>query len=266
MHAAAYLTSGEACTRLQTALKDSYDLTFASSWSDLDHLIRRVANEVIIVDPARPEEVEVAAVERLRAYYPSLPVVLYMPFGPELADALLRLGSVGVHRAVFFDHGDTRNELARAVDEAVASSVPEQILARIFEGLEIESREIKEAIRAALRNVDTIRSALEWSRYLDLPHRSFYRSFKSCGLPTPKTCLLWLRLMYAAKLLEDPGYSPYDVVHRLGYSAPSTVWQHVQVTLGLRASELRYAATFETLLRRFLSDQVQVREAQRASG
>jgi AraC-like DNA-binding protein len=266
MQAAAYLNSGEACTRLQTALQGHYDLTFATSWSDLDHLIRRVATEVIIVDPAHPQEVEVAAVERLRAYYPSLPVVLYMPFGPELADALLRLGSVGVHRAVFFDHGDTKKELQRAVDEAVDSSVPEHILTRIFDGLEIESREIKEAIRAALRNVDSIRSALEWSRYLDLPHRSFYRSFRSYGFPTPKTCLLWLRLMYAAKLLEDPGYSPYDVVHRLGYSAPSNFWQHVQDTLGLRASELRYAATFETLLRRFLSDQVQAREAHSVSG
>jgi AraC-like DNA-binding protein len=271
MHAAAYLTSGEARARLQQALKDSYDLTFASDWSDLDHLIRRMATETIIVDPVRTDDIEVAAVERLRAYYPSLPVVLYMPFGPELADALLRLGNVGVHRAVFFDHGDTEKELKRAVEEAMECSVPEQILARIvdglevyFDGMEVEFREVKVAIRVALRNVDTIRSALEWSRYLGLPHRSFYRTFRSLGLPTPKTCLLWLRLMYAAKLLEDPGYSPYDVVHRLGYSAPSNFWQHVQDTLGLRAAELRYAATFETLLRRFLADQVQSREIRRS--
>jgi AraC-like DNA-binding protein len=273
MHAAAYLTSGEACKRLQEALEGSYDLTFASSWSDLDHLIRRLATEVVIVDPVQPREAEVAAVERLRAYYPSLPVVLYMPFGPQLADALLRLGSVGVHRAVFFDHGDTAKELKTAVEEALAASVPEHIFGRIVDGLELvygendgEFREIKEAIRVALRNVDTIRSALDWSGHLDLPHRSFYRSFSSFGLPTPKTCLLWLRLMYAAKLLEDPGYSPYDVVHRLGYSAPSNFWQHVQDTLGLRASELRYAATFETLLRRFLSAQMKSHEIKRASG
>ena len=87
-------------------------------------------------------------------------------------------------------------------------------------------------------------------------HRSFYRVFRSNGLPTPKTCLLWLRLMDASKLLEDPGYNLYDVVHRLGYSAPSNFWQHVQDTLGLRASELRYAVNFESLLRRFISEHV----------
>jgi AraC-like DNA-binding protein len=266
MHAAAYFTSREPRQRLRQALAGAYDLSFASSWSELDHLIRRKANEVIVVDPVQPDEVQVAAVERLRAYYPSLPVVLYMPFGPKLADALLRLGSIGVHRAVFFDHGDTANELRQAVDEAVESSVPEVILGRILEGLAIDDNEIKEAFRVALRNVDNVRSALEWSRFLDLPHRSFYRTFRAYGLPSPKTCLLWLRLMYAARLLEDPGYSPYDVVHRLGYSAPSNFWRHVQDTLGLRASELRYSATFETLLRRFLSDQLRARTATEASG
>lgn len=266
MHAAAYLTTGEARKRLRPALTEAYDLTFASSWSELDHLIRRAATEVIVVDPVQPNKVDVAAVERLRAYYPSLPVVLYMPFGPRLADALLRLGSIGVHRAVFFDHGDTRGELRRAVDEAVECSVPEVILARILEVLAIESGEVANAFRLALRNVDTVRAALDWSRLLDLPHRSFYRTFREYGLPSPKTCLLWLRLMYAARLLEDPGYSPYDVVHRLGYSAPSNFWRHVQDTLGLRASELRYSATFETLLRRFLSDQLRARAASEASG
>ncbi|NIR42630.1 MAG: helix-turn-helix domain-containing protein [Gemmatimonadetes bacterium] len=244
---------------MREALEDAYDLTIAADWSELDHLIRREATEVIIVDPVRPDVVEVPAIERLRAYYPSLPVVLYMPFGPSLADALLRLGSIGVHRAVFFDHGDTEKALRQAVDEAVESSVPETILARILDGLAIDSAGVEGAFRLALGNVDTVRSALDWSSFLDLPHRTFYRTFREFGLPSPKTCLLWLRLMYAARLLEDPGYNPYDVVHRLGYSAPSNFWRHVQDTLGLRASELRYAATFETLLRRFLSDQLRAR-------
>jgi transcriptional regulator GlxA family with amidase domain len=177
-----------------------------------------------------------------------------MPFSPDLADSLLRLGSVGVHSAVFFDHGDTPGTLRRGVEDAVASSVSEQILRRLFEGLDGISDEIIDAFRAALRNVDKIRSALEWSRYLGTSHRSFYRNFRSVGLPTPKTALLWLRLMYAVKLLEDPGYSLYDVVHRLGYSAPSNFWQHVQDTLGLRASELRYAVGFGALLNRFLAE------------
>jgi AraC-like DNA-binding protein len=256
MHAAAYLTAPQARSRLEAVVGDEYDLLFASSWSELDHLIRRVPTELVVVDPVRADTVEVPAVERLRAYYPSLSVVLYMPFSPALADALLRLGNVGVHSAVFFDHEDTPLGLKRAVDEAASCSISEQILSRIFDGLDVNAHEIVNAFRTALHNVDTIRSALEWSRYLGSSHRSFYRAFRSNGLPTPKTCLLWLRLMYAAKLLEDPGYSLYDVVHRLGYSAPSNFWQHVQDTLGLRASELRYAVGFETLLKRFLSEHV----------
>ena len=266
MHVAAYLASREARKRLREALKGKYGLTFAGSWSELDHLVRRVATDVIVVDPVHPQAVEVAAVERLRANYPSLPVVLYMPFGLELADALLRLGGVGVHRAVFFDHGDTTRELSWAVAEAMSMSVPERILARIFEVVDIDSRELRDAFRVALRNVEEIRTAVEWSRFLDQPSRSFYRTFLDYGLPTPKTCLLWLRLMYAARLLEDPGYNPYDVVQRLGYSAPSNFWQHVQDTLGIRASQLRYAASFESLLKRFVSGEVRTPVARRSAG
>ncbi len=257
MQAAAYLSNSSACSRLEAALDGRCELIFAASWSELDQLIRRAPIEVTVVDPEKPDSVEVAAVERLRAYYPSLSVVLYMSFAPDLANALLRLGGVGVHSAVFFDHGDTPLALSRAVEEAIACSTSEQMLGRILEGMESDSEEIAEAFREALQNVDKIRTALDWSRFHGSSHRSFYRLFQAHGVPTPKTCLLWLRLMYAARLLEDPGYSLYDVVHRLGYSAPSNFWQHVQDTLGLRASELRYAVGFETLLERFFSEHAQ---------
>ena len=266
MQAAAYLSTDTECQRLDEALGDRLQLTHASSWSEFDQLIRRTPVEVVIVDPVRPEGVETAAVERLRAYYPSLSVVLYMSFSPELASALLRLGAVGVHSAVFFDHGDTPLALSRAVGEAIAGSTSEQILMRIFTGFEPEpSQEIIEAFREALQNVDRIRTALEWSKHRGLSHRSFYRLFQSQQLPTPKTCLLWLRLMYAVRLLEDPGYSLYDVVHRLGYSAPSNFWQHVQDTLGLKASELRYAVGFETLLSRFLAQRYRTPDLDKGS-
>ena len=238
------------------------ELVFAEDWSELDQMIRRLPIEVAVVDPVRGEDVEVAAVERLRAYYPSLSVVLYMSFAPDLANALLRLGSLGVHSAVFFNHGDTQTELKRALEEGIRCSVSERILARILERMDFgsEGEEISAAFGEALHDVDRIRTALEWSRFHGASHRSFYRLFQSHGLPTPKTCLLWLRLMYAAKLLEDPGYSLSDVVHRLGYSAASNFWQHVQDTLGLRASELRYAVGFDNLLDRFLSEHVEAAE------
>ncbi len=265
MHAVAYLHTSDARQRLEAAIGDEYDVAFASSWSELDDLIRRLPIEVVVADPCRPAGVDVTAIERLRAYYPSLPVVLYMPFSPDLADTLLRIGGVGVHSAVFFKHGDTPLALSRAVAEAVAFSTSEEILNRLFDELEVNCVRIQSAFRAALNNVDKIRTALEWSQFSGSPQRSFYRLFQSNGLPTPKTCLKWLRLMYAAKLLKDPGYNLSDVVHRLGYGAPSNFWQHVQDTLGLRASELRHGVGFETLLERFIHERVQPPSERRRS-
>ena len=196
---------------------------------------------------------------------PNFAVVLYMLFSPDLADTLLRIGGVGVHSAVFFKHGDTPLALSRAVAKAVAFSTSEEILNRLFDKLEVNCVRIQSAFRAALNNADKIRTALEWSQFSGSPQRSFYRLFQSNGLPTPKTCLKWLRLMYAAKLLKDPGYNLSDVVHRLGYGAPFNFWQHVQDTLGLRASELRHGVGFETLLERFIHERVQLPSERRRS-
>ncbi len=267
MLAAAYLYTFYARQRLKAAIGGTHNLTFVSSWPELEDLIRRLPVEIVVADPCRPEGIEVGAIERLRAYYPSLSVVLYMPFSPDLADALLRLGQVRVHSAVFLDHGDTSLALSKAVAEAAGISTSEHILARVFDEVEVDCAAIQEAFRVALNNVDKVRTVIEWSRFSGVPQRSFYRLFRSNSLPTPKTCLTWLRLMYAAKLLQDPGYDLCDIVHRLAYGAPSNFWQHVQATLGLRASELRHGVGFEALLERFLYEHVRPpSERRRATG
>jgi AraC-like DNA-binding protein len=260
MHAAAYLANATQRLRLASATGEGCDYVWAASWLELDRLVRQLPIEIVVVDPCHDGGIEVAPVERLRTCYPSLCVLLYMPFSPAVVDTLLRLGNVGVHRAVFLNHDDTRESLRRAVDEVMAGTLSERIVSRIFTRLGTAPRDVVEVFRIALRNVNRVRTALEWSDVVGTPHRSFYRLFRVHELPTPKTCLLWLRLMYAARVLEDPGYSLHDVVRRLGYATPSNFWQHVQDTLGLRPSELRYDVDFEILLEQFVSQHVEPAE------
>lgn len=254
MHAAAYLSTASERLRLEAAAGSDCHLRFASDWAALDRLIRNHPTEVVVIDPYAAGSLEVAPIERLRTLYPSLAVLLYMPFSPEVVEAVLRLGNIGVHRAVFYDHDDTMKGLQRALEEVFAQSLSERLVRRIFDEIGTAPREMVVAFRVALQNPDRVRSVLEWSRTLGMSHRSFYRLFRVYRLPTPKTCLMWLRLMYAARILEDPGYSLYDVVRRLGYTTPSNFWQHVSDMVGVRASELRYEVDFETLLARFIEE------------
>ena len=256
MHAAAHLSNASERLRLESAVRERCHIVFASDWLELDRLVRSVPVEVVVVDPCRKGGIDVAPIERLRTCYPSLCVLLYMPFAPDVVEALLRLGGVGVHRAVFLDHDDTPEGLARAFEEVVAHGLSERMVARIFQEIGTAPRDMVRAFRVALENVHRVRTVQEWSQALRTPHRTFYRLFRVHDLPTPKTCLMWLRLMYAVRLLDDPGFNLYDVVRRLGYGTPSNFWHLVQDTLGLRASELRYEVDFETLLQQFVREHV----------
>lgn len=256
MHAAAYLTHASERQRLESAVRGRCRMVFVGDWLQLDRLVRSVPIEFVVVDPCLESGIEVAPVERLRTCYPSLCVLLYMPFAPDVVEALLRLGGVGVHRAVFLDHDDTPDGLSQALDEVMAQTLSQRMVSRIFREIGTAPRDMVRAFRMALQNVHRVRTVQEWSQSLGTPHRSFYRLFRVLDLPTPKTCLMWLRLMYAVRLLDDPGFNLYDIVRRLGYSTPSNFWHLVQDTLELKASELRYEVDFETLLDRFVHEHV----------
>jgi transcriptional regulator GlxA family with amidase domain len=56
------------------------------------------------------------------------------------------------------------------------------------------------------------------------------------------------RLLYAHRLLLDPGYTVEDVALKLGYSKTKTLQMHLRAVFGLTAGELRVSLTTEEAL------------------
>jgi transcriptional regulator GlxA family with amidase domain len=56
------------------------------------------------------------------------------------------------------------------------------------------------------------------------------------------------RLLYAHRLLLDPGYTVEDVALKLGYSKTKTLQMHLRAVFGLTAGELRVSLTAEEAL------------------
>ena len=65
----------------------------------------------------------------------------------------------------------------------------------------------------------------------------FLSRFLRAALPSPKRYLAATRLLYAAALLEIPGFSVADAAYRLEYSSPQSFGRHVRAILGATASE-----------------------------
>jgi AraC-like DNA-binding protein len=56
------------------------------------------------------------------------------------------------------------------------------------------------------------------------------------------------RLLYAHRLLLDPGYTVEDVALKLGYSKTKTLQMHLRAVFGQTAGELRVSLSSEEAL------------------
>jgi AraC-like DNA-binding protein len=228
-----------------------YTIARAEGWSQIEQLVRTMAVDVIVLDPRISGTVAVEPVRRLRDRYPSVPVAIYTRFEADLAPALLEWGDAGVCGAAFLDISDDEWGLRRLVNASATRSAGEGLFRTLEKELPGLDEEVRRALRLGLHEAATIQTVKEWADRAGLPRRHLYRLFRDAGLPTPKTCLQWLRLLYAARALADPGVSVEDVVFRMRYSAPANFWNHVRGVLGLTPSQLRWSVTPEELADRF---------------
>src|SRR2546430_1791519 len=65
--------------------------------------------------------------------------------------------------------------------------------------------------------------------------RTFERWFARLGLPSPRHFLAAARVLYAHRLLQDPGFTIDDVAQRLGYAQTKTLQLHARSYLGRTA-------------------------------
>lgn len=248
----ACLAERRARVRLHRAVGAKCTIAWASDWDDLEQLVREMKVDVFVVDPRQGSgRVDIAAVCRLRERYPSIPTVIYTEFRLDLADPLLEWGDAGVCGAAFLDQSDSDWDLQRLLQVATGRTAAQVILLAIERELGELSESIRHVLSVGLYEVTQIRSAKDWADRAGMSRRGLYRLFRQSGLPTPKTCLQWLRLLYAAKALGDPGVSVEDVVFRMRYSAPPNFWLHVRKVLGISPSEMRWSLTTEDLADRF---------------
>jgi AraC-like DNA-binding protein len=60
--------------------------------------------------------------------------------------------------------------------------------------------------------------------------------------------MVLIRLLYAHRLLLDPGYTVEDVALKLGYSKTKTLQMHLRAVFGVTAGELRVSLSTEEAL------------------
>lgn len=234
----------ERLTRLRAADPEAFGFEPARSWAEAVRLIRQRPIALAVVDPLLEGSPRVHEIERIRAFFPSLPLVAYTALAPETAAVLLGLGRLGVRRALFMRFDDDPARLRAVLREEWALSAPHQVLAALRPAL----AELPDRVWLALEDAVQApgeRGVAELARRAHLGRRTCERLFARSGLPAPSKVLQMARVLYAHRLLLDPGFTVDDVALKLGYTRARALQAQIRALFGCTAGEARLSLTPE---------------------
>lgn len=229
--------------RLASAVAPDFVLARAPTWDIALETIRGRPVEIAVVDPmlggSRGQEVE-----RLSVLFPSLPLILYTPvLTPELAPVLLAMGKCGISQVVLSRTEDHPERLRELLSAEAAHSASQRLFNQLSAALAPLPSELRWVLEDALRTPGEVQTIQQFAARARVDRGTCARWFARAGLRSPREILAAARVLFAHRLLRDPGFTIEDVAKRLGYAQTKTLQQHAKKYLGLTAGEMRLSLT-----------------------
>lgn len=165
---------------------------------------------------------------------------------PNLSDTLLAFGRYGVRDAVDVSSRDGLSRLRDLVTHA-EWELANRVAKALEPSLQEASVEMRFFVNYLVRTAPFAGSARTLAAGLRVSHSSLNSRFFRAGLPSPKQYLTYIRLLFAAALLEQPIISAAQAARRLNYSSPQSFMRHVRDQLGVSAGEFRERYSFDAL-------------------
>src|SRR5256885_1227209 len=103
----------------------------------------------------------------------------------------------------------------------------------------------------ANRAAAVVVSVRAFSQFLGVLPSTLMSRFFRAGLPAPKRYLAVARLVRAARLFENPGFSVANIANHLDYSSPQSFGRHIRTVLGMTAVQFRRHYDGASMLQHF---------------
>jgi len=187
-----------------------------------------------------------AVVRKLVTTGSCLPIVVLDRWTPEASDALLALGRYGVREVVDTSSREGLRKL-RGLLTRPEANVAQRVLDALRPELAGATEDMRMFLCDLVQAAPTVRSATALSERVGLNASALNSRFFRASLPSPKTYLAAVRLLYAAAILEDARVSLAQVAIRLHYSSPQSFTRHIREQVGIPANEFRVKYSFTAL-------------------
>lgn len=240
--------------RVDAAGEGCYQTLHGDSVEDLIRELktRQVHAVLVSVSCAGAHAPRVATLVR---EFPRVPAVaLLSELEPRTPQAVLALGQSGIRRLVDVRQAAGWRELRGALLADGADRGQRGLLVQLgadLAGAPADCHVFFETIFTCSPRVGNVR---QLSRALNVLPSTLMSRFFRARVPAPKRYLAMARLVRAARLFENAGFSVANVANHMDYSSPQSFGRHVRTLLGMTAGEFRERYDGEGMFGRFRAE------------
>lgn len=249
---------------LRGAAAREHEISWLGSWSELKRIIPNSAPAAIVVVDPYMESTERQMAPELRALlreFPSLTVIAALRTTDGGYRDVRTLGEWGVAEVLSLDIEATSEAVLRRLRN-VRGHLVQSLLRRAMPG-NISHRPLSLSLVAA-ETAASGGGSEALARRLRIPRRTLYRWTVTAGLPPPRRLLVWMRILLAAELLDDPGRRVSSVAYACGYSSDNALRTALSSFLENTPTALRREGAFATASEAFLAELADCRVRQSA--
>jgi AraC-like DNA-binding protein len=226
--------------RVDAAGEGSYRAIHRDDVAELVGDLKAKRADAVLVSVARCDGKMQPRISAMVREFPRISTVAMVSgVHPESPRVAMNLGTSGITQLVDVREPQGWHELRKMLLSNRGNEIQREALAQLaidLAGAHPECWRFFEALFLAPARVSTVRGL---SHQLGvLPSTLMSRFFRS-GLPAPKRYLAEARLVRAARLFENPGFSIANVSNHLDYSSPQSFSRHIRTLLDLTAGEFR---------------------------
>lgn len=242
--------------RVDAAGGDLFESRHRASVDDVLSDLRQCRARAVVVSTAFCRQaVDITRVARVVREFPQVPTVaLLSQLDRGTVRAVLTLGQCGIRTLVDVREPTGWRELRHLLAREQTADLQEVAIGQVLgdlPGLSPGTRRYFETLfRIASRAgaLGDIATALQV-----LPSTLMSRFFRA-QLPPPRRALAYARLVFAARLFENPGLSIARVAAELDYSSSQSFGRHVRHTLSITAQQFRDRYDSRGMLQRLRDD------------
>ncbi len=223
------------------------------SWEDLRVAVSEAPPAaVVLVDPFLGQTngggPSPALYEILTAF-PSSTVIVALDTAPARYRDIWTLGEWGIAEILQNDEDSSQVALTRRLVRARAQ--PLRRLLSHDSGVPLTGR-ARTLLDAAVETVMIGGHPKDLARSLGFSPSTLLRWCHRSQLPNPRRLLLWLRVLFASALLDDPGHTVFSVGLACGYSGDQALRRAIRSVIPETPRGLRERGAFDTVSSAFL--------------